>query len=204
MFARAPSPFGRGWREAPGEGIGTRGIGGGRHFGAANAASTDPPIRRLHRHLPPLGEGPALAGILLVMAISMSAPSAFAAPKTSDELVAQVRAAIETQDYDAFDKLVVWDGLGPRAKRLVAMQIRHGLGRPIRSIRLEKADDDIVRQVTEVQGGDNKYALNLPVTHILRIAYADGEAQPGQGDPGAVFLIGASGGELRIALVVRK
>jgi hypothetical protein len=130
----------------------------------------------------------------------MLAPPAAAAPRNADELIAQVRAAIEKQDYESIEPLVNWQGSGPRNKRLVAMQIRHGLGRPIKKIALEPAGAEVAAQV--IQHPD--YQLNMPVTHLLRIAFSDGEGQPGQGDPGTVFLIGQSEGEFRIALVVKK
>jgi hypothetical protein len=130
----------------------------------------------------------------------LSAP-ANAAPHTEDELIALVRTAIEKQDYDSIESMVFWQGSGPRNKRLVAMQIRHGLGRPIKSIKLEAAGPDVTAQVS---GQNPDYQLNMPITHLLRVAFADGEGQPGQGDPGTVFLIGQSEGEYRIALVVRK
>lgn len=126
---------------------------------------------------------------------------ALAAPHTDDELIALVRTAIEKQDYDAIEPLIFWQGSGPRNKRLVAMQIRHGLGRPVKSVSLEPAGPNI--GVEALQGHDD-YELNMPVSHLLRIAFSDGEAQPGQGDPGTVFLIGKADGEYRIALVVRK
>jgi hypothetical protein len=139
------------------------------------------------------------AAVALVM--TLSTPLA-AAPRTEDELIALVRTAIEKQDYDAIEPLVNWQGSGPRNKRLVAMQIRHGLGRPVKSIKLEPAGPDVTADVS-AQHPD--FALNMPVTHLLRVAFADGEGQPGQGDPGTVFLIGQSSeGEFRIALVVRK
>ena len=126
---------------------------------------------------------------------------ASAAPRNADELIAQVRSAIEKQDYDSIESLVNWRGSGPRNKRLVAMQIRHGLGRPIKKIGLEAAGANTAIEVLQAH---EDYELNMPVTHLLRIAFADGEGEPGQGDPGTVFLIGQSDGEYRIALVVRK
>ena len=138
---------------------------------------------------------------LLLMAIVGPAAPAAAAPQTADELIALVRTAIEKQDYDSVESLINWQGSGPRNKRLVAMQIRHGLGRPIRSIGLEAAPADIGVQALQQH---EDYELNMPVSHLLRVAFSDSEGQPGQGDPGTVFLIGKSGNDFKIALVVRK
>lgn len=147
------------------------------------------------------GRIPALVfGALALLCLPLSTPAS-AAPRTDDELVALVRTAIEKQDYDSVESLINWDGSGARNKRLVAMQIRHGLGRPIRSIALEPAPANIGTQALQQH---NDYELNMPVSHLLRIAYADGEGQPEQGDPGTVFLIGKTDGEFRIALVVKK
>ena len=144
--------------------------------------------------------GTRLAAIALATMIALSTPAA-AAPRTEEDLITLVRTAIEKQDYDAIEPLVNWQGSGPRNKRLVAMQIRHGLGRPVKSIKLEAAGPDVTEQVG-AQHPD--FQINMPITHLLRIAFGDGEGQPGQGDPGTVFLIGQSEGEFRIALVVRK
>ena len=144
---------------------------------------------------------PSLLCALAVGLVMTLSPPLAAAPRSEDELIALVRAAIESQDYDAIEPLVNWQGSGPRNKRLVAMQIRHGLGRPIKSIKLEAAGPDVTADVSN-QHPD--FALNMPISHLLRVAFADGEGQPGQGDPGTVFLIGKSEGEYRIALVVRK
>lgn len=141
----------------------------------------------------------AAASSFLVCLIMNSA--AAAAPRTEEDLITLVRTAIEKQDYDAIEPLVNWQGSGPRNKRLVAMQIRHGLGRPIKSMKLEAAGPDVADQVG-AQHPD--FQINMPITHLLRIAFGDGEGQPGQGDPGTVFLIGQADGEFRIALVVRK
>ena len=141
-----------------------------------------------------------LCALAVGLVMTLSTPLA-AAPRTEDELITLVRTAIEKQDYDAIEPLVNWQGSGPRNKRLVAMQIRHGLGRPVKSIKLEAAGPDVTEQVG-AQHPD--FQINMPITHILRIAFGDGEGQAGQGDPGTVFLIGQSAGEFRIALVVRK
>ena len=205
-----PSPTGRGWREAPGEGLGRRQdmLSPKR----AHPESTQAPHRPFGRLLP-MGEGRArpfrvrfmqrflASPVVLVLALLSTA--AAAAPRSEQELVAEVRAAITAQDYGAFEKIVFWQGSSPRNTRSVAMQIRHGLGRAVKSVTLEPAGPEVETEVTVVPGGQ-PYQVNLPVTHILRIAYGDGEGQPGQGDPGAVFLIGKSDGEYRIALVVRK
>ena len=152
----------------------------------------------LRRALARMGAGCLALGLALGLAAIVPA---VAAPHSEAELIALVRTAIEQQDYDSIESLIFWQGSGPRNKRLVAMQIRHGLGRPVKSIKLEPAGPDIA---TEALQQHTDYQLNMPVTHLLRIAFSDGEGQPGQGDPGTVFLIGQSGGEYKIALVVKK
>ena len=205
-----PSPIGRGWCEAPGEGLGRRqDLCGPKRANSASTQTSHP----LFGHLLPVGEGWArpfrvcfrplflVSPVAVVLAL-LSTPAS-AAPRSEQELVAEVRAAIAAQDYGAFEKLVFWQGSSPRNTRSVAMQIRHGLGRPVKSVTLEPASPEVEKEVTVVPGGQ-PYQLNLPVTHTLHIVYADGEGQPGQGEPGAVFLIGKSDGEYRIALVVKK
>lgn len=130
----------------------------------------------------------------------LSAPSALAAPELPHDeraLVSFVKAAIEARDLSALDELVDWSGVDRHDRRLITMQLRHTLGRPVQNIALEAADPATRTDLEHFRD----HQLNLPVTHLLRITFSDA---PEDADlPSAVFLIGTSEGQYRIALLTQ-
>jgi hypothetical protein len=136
------------------------------------------------------------------VAFAMCATFATAAPsdlpRSEEELVAAIRAAIETGDFPAFERLVLWTDISAYKRRVVSAQIRHSLGRPIQKIEVEEADEETRRGLQNIRN----LRLNLPVLDLLRVTYGDGADEPVT--PTAVFLIGKLDGAYRIALLVRK
>lgn len=119
-------------------------------------------------------------------------------PKTIEDLAATVKGAIENKDFDAIDHLVNWMGISDYKRREFSTQIRHGLGRPIAKVELEQIDDETMRALRNIK----LHKLNMQVSHILRITYADGEA--GGVTPAGVYLIGRMEETYRIALLVKE
>lgn len=142
-----------------------------------------------------------LAFVTIVIASlwqTMAAAAVPDLPKSEDELKVAVRSAIETGDFEAFERMVHWTGISPYKRRIVSAQIRHSLSRPIEKIEIETADMETRRDLQSI--GDLR--LNLPVIDLLRVTYAD---EPGEhGAPTTVFLIGKLDGAYRIVLLVKK
>jgi predicted exporter len=143
--------------------------------------------------------------LCLGLAVALAAAGAEAAdlPRTEEELVRQVRAALVAGDMAAFEELINWEGARGVKRRIVAFQVRHGFGRTIRSVALEPFPADALRDV-EARG---TLKANMPVTHRLRVVFdeppAAGAAEAGA-PPTDLFLVGkAADGAFRIALVVR-
>lgn len=119
-------------------------------------------------------------------------------PKSVDELVAIVKSAVETKDFEAIDHVVNWMGISDYKRREFSTQIRHGLGRPIAKVELEQIDDETMRALRNIK----LHKLNMQVSHILRITYADGEANGVT--PAGVYLVGRMEETYRIALLVKE
>lgn len=119
-------------------------------------------------------------------------------PKTVEDLVAIVKKAVETKDFEAIDHVVNWMGISDYKRREFSTQIRHGLGRPIAKVELEQIDDETMRALRNIK----LHKLNMQVSHILRVTYADGEA--GGVTPAGVYLIGRMEETYRIALLVKE
>ncbi len=144
-------------------------------------------------------------GLLCILCLAMAAPMSTAAddnaeryPTTTDELVATVRSAIETKNFEAIDHLVNWDGISAYKRREFSALIRHGLGRPIAKIELEQIDDETREGLRHIK----LHKLNMQVSHILRVTYADGEE--GGVVPAGVYMIGRVANAYRIALLVKE
>ena len=117
-----------------------------------------------------------------VSAAPVAAP-AVPASATDDDLIAKVRAALANRDLDFFDKgLVDWDGARKRTQRLTLFQIRECFGRPIKSVGLEPLKADPATPLVP-----DGYRTNLPVTHLLRIAF-DEQHGPDE-SPACVFML---------------
>lgn len=120
-------------------------------------------------------------------------------PTSQDALVSEVRKAIETGDFPAIERLVIWNGTSPYKRRIVSSQIRHSLGRPIQKIEIEPADMETRR---DLQGIGN-LKLNLPVSDLLRVTYDDAD-DASSVTPATVFLIGKLEGAYRIVLLNKR
>ncbi|MGI9491210.1 MAG: hypothetical protein ACR2QF_02165 [Geminicoccaceae bacterium] len=142
----------------------------------------------------------ALGVVLCFVTISGVALSAAQdLPRTDDELVTTIRDAIEARDYERFEELVFWEGAGKIKRRIVAFQIRRGLGREIESIAFEDFPEDGMDHVNEIE----HLRVNMPVTHQIRVIYDEPPINNEGKLPTSVFLIGKQDGAYRIALVVR-
>ena len=121
-------------------------------------------------------------------------------PKDPESLVSTIRKAIETRDYERFEELVFWKDAGKIKRRIVAFQIRRGLGRPIHSITFEDFSEDQLAGAKAT----GKLAVNMTLTNRVRVVY-DEEPINGSGKlPTSVFLVGKIDDAYRIGLVVRK
>jgi hypothetical protein len=129
-------------------------------------------------------------------------PAAHAAsnalPVSEQELVAQVRTAIETKDFSVLDRIVNWSDVSDYRRRLLSTQILHALGRPIGKIELDAADEKTAQELAQLK----HHHLNQSVTHLLRVTYADGE--PGGIEPTFVFLVGKASDAYRIVLLIKE
>ena len=113
-------------------------------------------------------------------------------------VVGAVRTALESRDFEAFDEeLVNWEGASEMRRRAVSFQLRHGFGRPIRSIGLEPFPEDGFRVIEE--RGTMK--PNMPVSQQLRVVFDEPDTAYGK-PPTALFLIGQQDDAYKIALVV--
>jgi len=121
-------------------------------------------------------------------------------PRSEDELKATVRAAIESGDYATFEQLVFWDGAGKIKKRVVAYQVRRGLGRQVREISFAPFDAQTLHELKTNQ----RHRLNMPVTHELRVVFDEPPVNDAGMPPTSVFLVGKRDEVYRIALMVRK
>lgn len=137
----------------------------------------------------------ALAGWLLAAGWAEAAHAGL--PTSEDQLVATVRTALQERDLAALEELVNWDGASKMKRRAVSYQVRHSLGRQIRSIGMEPFPENSSREL-EQRGS---FAFNMPVARQLRVVFDEPDTAFGR-PPGAVFLIGRQGDAYRIALVV--
>jgi hypothetical protein len=144
-------------------------------------------------------------GLLCILALLLSAPVVHADapeatqkyPATTDELVTTVKAAIEAKDFAAIDNLINWTAISDYKRREFTSHILHGLGRPVAKIEIEQVDDETRDNLLHLKN----HKLNMQVSHLLRVTYADGE--PGGVVPAAVFLVGRMADVYRIGLLVK-
>jgi NAD(P)-dependent dehydrogenase (short-subunit alcohol dehydrogenase family) len=143
--------------------------------------------------------------LLCILSLALAAPVHAAQdsadahyPATTEELVATVKTAIETKSFETIDHLVNWLGISDYKRREFSTVIRHGLGRPIAKIELEQIDDETQRNLRNIK----LHKLNMQVSHILRVTFADGEE--GGVTPAAVYMIGRMADAYRIAMLVKE
>lgn len=121
-------------------------------------------------------------------------------PRTDDDLVETIRNAIDKKDYERFEDLVYWEGAGKIKRRIVAFQIRRGLGRKIDSIAIEDFPENGMAGIEKLK----QLRVNMPVTHRVRVTYDEPPINDRGKPPTSVFLVGKHDGVYRIALVVRS
>ena len=138
---------------------------------------------------------------LLALGLATSAIAAKAGlPGDAKTMAAEIRSAIEARDYERFEELVLWKDVGKIKKRVVAFQIRRGLGREIESVTLEGLDQNAVQKML----ADGRHKLNMPVSQKVRVVYAEAAINDSGKKPTSVFLIGKHKDAYRIGVVVRN
>lgn len=121
-------------------------------------------------------------------------------PGDAQAMTAEIQRAIEARDYERFEELVLWEDVGKIKRRVVAFQIRRGLGREIESITLEGLNQDNVKEML----ADGRHKLNMPVSQKVRVVYAEAAINESGKKPTSVFLIGQLDDAYRIGVVVRN
>ena len=138
---------------------------------------------------------------LLALGLGLAAPAIAAGarlPGDAEAMVAEIRSAIEARDYRRFEELVLWKDVGEIKKRIVAFQIRRGLGRRIESVTLEGLDRNALRAML----ADGRHRLNMPVSRKVRVVYDEAAINGSGKKPTSVFLIGKYRDAYRIGVVV--
>lgn len=142
--------------------------------------------------------GSLVAAFALLAATHVAAAPA-ELPRTEDELADTVSRAIEARDYETFEQMVFWKDAGKIKKRIVAFQIRSGLGRKVKSVTIEPFDQHNLDSLV----ADGRHAVNLDVSHVVRVVYDEPRSAVTGKPPTSVFLAGRKDDAFRIALVVR-
>jgi len=140
-----------------------------------------------------------LVGLGLLGLVTSAIAAEAELPGDAKAMAAEIRSAIEARDYERFEELVLWRDVGKIKKRVVAFQIRRGLGREIESVTLEGLDQNAVRDML----ADGRHKLNLAVSQKVRVVYAEAAINESGKKPTSVFLIGKHKDAYRIGLVVR-
>ncbi len=138
------------------------------------------------------------------VALALTAGAAGAAsgglPEDPEALVETIREAIEARDYDTFEDLVYWKDAGKIKERIVAFEIRRGLGRPIHSVTFEPFPADGL--AAHIASG--QLVPNMEITDRVRVVYEEEPIDATGKLPTSVFLVGKIDDAYRIGLVVRK
>ena len=154
-------------------------------------------IRRIARRL---RRGLIAPGVILA---TLWAPAVFAGapalPQDPDALVSMIRSAIETKDYETFERLVFWKDTGKIKKRIVRFHINRNLGRPIKSITFEPFPANGMAGVLAT----GKLAPNMEITDRVRVVFDEEPIDASGKLPTSVFLVGRRDGVFRIGLVNR-
>ena len=141
-----------------------------------------------------------VAGLTALIVSVTSSASSTELPRSSDELVSYIRDAIESNNYEPFKQIINWRDVGKIKRRIVRYQIRHGLGRPIRSITFE----DFPKNGLDGVLATGRLMVNMPITNRVRVIYEEPPVNSAGKRPTSVFLIGKIDNAYRIGLVVRK
>lgn len=138
---------------------------------------------------------PGLAALIMMQ----PAASAAELPETPEALMADIRTAIETKDYDILRNIVFWKDTGKIKKRIVRFHLNRNLGRKIKSISWEDFPEGGMDGILAT----GKLAPNMEMTNRVRVIF-DEEPLPKTGkQPTSVFLVGKRDGAYRIGLVNR-
>ncbi|MCY4320667.1 MAG: hypothetical protein OXE76_16170 [Alphaproteobacteria bacterium] len=121
-------------------------------------------------------------------------------PRDPDAMMAQIRSAIETRDYDALKKLVLWKDAGKIKKRVVRFHLARNLGRKIKSMTWEDFPEDGLDGVIAT----GKLVPNMAMTNAVRVIFDEEPINASGKLPTSVFLVGLYNNAYRIGLVVRK
>lgn len=143
--------------------------------------------------------GPTVPG-LMALALATAPAAAAELPADPEALLETIERAIETRDYARFEELVFWEGAGKIKRRIVAFEIRRGLGRPIQSITFEDFPADGLNGAEST----GKLVANMPVTNRVRVVYDEQPINTNGKLPTSVFLVGKLDEAYRIGLVVRR
>jgi hypothetical protein len=143
-----------------------------------------------------LGAG-AVASLMLTHAALGAAKDL---PRTDEELIETIEAAMIARDFEPFEQLVYWEGAGDIKRRIVTFEIRRGFGRKIGSIGIEHFPENGMAKIDAMK----QLRVNMPVTHRVRVTFDEPVLENTGKPPTSVFLVGKRDGAYRIALVVRK
>ncbi len=119
---------------------------------------------------------------------------------TEEQLVSQIRKAIETRDYAALEELIFWKDAGEIKKRIVRFELNRNLGRPIHSIEMKPFGAHSLDAVIAT----GKFAPNMDVTETVTVVFEEEPIDETGKLPTSVFLVGKRDDVYRIGLVNRK
>ena len=120
-------------------------------------------------------------------------------PTTREAVMAEIREAIETRNYDQLKSLVLWKDAGKIKKRVVRFQLHRSLGRKIRTLTWEDFPEDGMDAILAT----GKLVPNMNITNVVRVIYDEAPIDASGKLPTSVFLLGLHKGVYRIGLVVR-
>ncbi len=143
-----------------------------------------------------LGRGLLASGLA---AFLMAAPASAELPRDSGAMMAQIRQAIETKDYDILKELVFWKDTGKIKQRIVRFHLYRNLGRQIKSITWEEFPENGMDGVLAT----GTLKPNMEITNQVRVIFDEAPINDSGKLPTSVFLVGKQGEFYRIGLVNR-
>lgn len=143
--------------------------------------------------------GRVLFAPALLVLVSMTPATALELPSNEEELVIQLREAIETSNYGMLENMVFWKDAGKIKKRIVRFHLNRNLGRQIKSIGIEEFPEDGLDAVV----ASGKLRPNMQITHSVKVVFDEEPVNDTGKLPTSVFLIGKNDDVFRIGLVNR-
>lgn len=128
-----------------------------------------------------------------------SASATVELPRTSDQLMGQIRLPIETRDYDILECIVPWKDAGKTKKRVVRFHLNRNLGRKIKSMSRETFPEDGMDALIAT----GKLVPDMEMTHAVRVIFDEEPVNASGQLPTSVFLVGNRKGVCHIGPVVR-